>query len=563
MANLSIASPKRLKSALLAGAACAIATGAIAQINGGFGEQEGAPLRLRSDYYGYAASVSPRVGYSDNINLAPDPLAEGAATFSTLFSGSAIYSTPRFTGIIGGDLDFSYITEGSDFAVNQNIGGASTVTLADNLFYFDLNGSTSRQLLGENARFSQNINAARSQRANVHTWSASPYVYHEFADTSAATLRYRFSQVYIGDSRSGAHPISGDFLNDSRSQEVLAGYNTGSRFQRARLALSAYGNRTVEDGSAIFPRFEYEQGTVTGEAQFALTSTFGLSGAIGYDDISTDTPNSFFNDDDLSGFFWRAGFFAQPGRRTDIRLEYGERFNNGFIDGSLTFKASDRLTFTAGASQSFESRAQSISSRFIDQQRQTLAFAEQLRQGAELSPDLVIAAANRFAGSGYNAQTSGVGINESAYAALRGVYDRTEIQISGNYSDTDFGFRRNKYLSGNIDVRRELSRRLTGYAGLFVRSGETTIDQATCQSTPFLFGLDVTAPLFDPVAACIQFALNNGQTTTVGGRLGGAYRIYENLSVFGEIAHTERFAADYDLLEYGENAALAGLTLDF
>ena len=550
-----------LRTALLVGAASALASGAIAQVGGGLGGA-GAPLRMRSDYFGYAASVSPRVGYSDNIELAPDGLEESTALLSTFFSASAIYSTKRFTGLINSDIDLTYRTDNDDFSVNQNVGGAGTFTLADNALYLDIAGSTSRQLVGDNARFSQNLSAARSQRADVHTYSVSPYVYHEFADASSAQLRYRFSEVFIDDDRAGANPFSGDFLNDSRSHEVLASYNTGSRFQRIRVALSGYGNRTVEDGSVVFPRFEYEQGTVTGEAQVALSSSFFLSGAVGYDEIDTDTVPDFFDDDELSGVFWRAGFTARPGRRSTVRAEYGRRYDDDFIDASLTYDITSRLTLTAGAGQRFETRAQQVNAQFIDQQRSILEFADRLREGAELDPGAVIGVANRFAYRTTNAQTAGIGVSKVAYAQLRGAYERTEISLIANYQDTDFGFRRNETVTADLNVRRELSRRLTGYGGVFWRRSDTDIDQATCVTSPFLFGFDVNDPLFDPVAACLGFALGNGRTNTVGARVGAAYRLYQNLSMFAEYSHTKRFA-DFDLLEYDENTVLGGLTLEF
>jgi len=565
---ITAARRRTIRTALLAGAALAVTSAAIAQYGRdddqyNFGDED-TPLRLKSDYFGYSASISPRAGYTTNIDLSPDGFKEGSAYFSTVFQGSAIYSKPRLTGIVSGTLDLSYIAEGSDFGVNQDIGGAATATIAENLFYVDLAGSTSRQLFGDNARFSQNINAARDQRANVHTYSASPYFYREFEDASNATLRYRFSQVYIDDGGVGANPFGGDdFLNDSRSHEALAGWTSGSKFQRVRLGLAAYGNSTRESGSAVLPVFEFEQGSLMAEGQIALTDVFGLSGAFGYDEIDTKSTSIFFSDDDLSGVFWRAGFYANPGRRTNIRVEYGERFDNEFIDASLSYRLSNRITFAAGAGQSFESRAQYLTSQFVASQRSVLAFAEALREGGALSPTEVIAQANRFAGSGYNAQTSGIGVNENAWASLRGAFDRTEFSLYANYSDTDFGYRQTRYYGGGLDVRRELSRHALAYGGLFLRNAETTIDQAVCQTSPFLFGFDVTAPLFDPVAACVQYALVNGETTTVGGRIGLAYRIQKNLSAFGEFAHTQRLAADYDLLEYGENAFLAGLTLEF
>jgi uncharacterized protein (PEP-CTERM system associated) len=552
------------KAALLAGAALAATSAAIAQNDDDyrFGIED-APLRLESDYFGYSATISPRAGYTTNINLAPDGLEEGSAYFSTVLAGSAIYSKPRLTGIISGSVDLSYITEDSKFGVNQNVGAASTLTVADNLLYVDVAGSTSRQLFGDNARFSQNVNAARDQRANVHTYSASPYLYREFTDTSDATLRYRFSEVYIDDGGAGANPLGDDFLNDSRSHELLAGYSSGRKWERIRVSVSGYANRTKESGSAILPVFEFDQLSGLTEAQFLLTDSFGLSGAVGYDDIDTKSTSIFFSDSDLSGVFWRAGFFATPGRRTNIRLEYGERFDNTFVDASITYQLSDRFIFSAGAGQSFESRAQVLSSQFIASQRATLEFAERLRQGEALSPDLVVAQANRFAGSSYNAQTSGIGINENAFASLRGVFERTEFALTGSYSDTDFGYRETTYYGLNLDVRRELARRALAYGGLFFRNADTQVDQAICQASPFLFGFDVTQPLFDPVAACLEYAFLNGETSTVGGRIGLAYRLYENLSVFGEFAHTQRFAKDAAILEYGENAFLAGVTLEF
>lgn len=548
---------RRIRKALLASAACAAATGAIAQVT-----SPAPPLRLRSDYFGYAASVSPRVSYTDNIDLLPDGLEDDELIVSNLFTGAAIFSTRRFTGIISGDLDLSYLTGNSDFNVNQRISAASTLTVADNLAYIDFAGSTSRQLLGENARFSQNINAARGQRADVHSYAVSPYLYHEFADQSSAQLRYRFSQVFIDDDNSGANPFGGDFLNDSRSHEVIASYNTGQAFERVRVTLTAYGNQTVEDGSIIFPRFEYEQGALMAEAEFALNSTFSLVGAIGWDEIDTETTPAFFNDDDISGVFWRAGFAARPGRRTEIRVEYGKRYDDDFIDADISYRMSEHVFFNAGASQTFETRAQQINSAFFEQQRSTLQFADALREGAELSPAAVIEMANRYASPRNYSQVTGLGVSKNAYGQLRAAYERTDLSLTGYYQDTDFGFRENKSIGANLDARRDLSRRVSAYGGLFWRQSEVTIDQATCNASPFLFGFDVTDPAFDPVAACLDFAFENGKTNTLGGRVGGAYRIYENLSAFAEFAHTERFA-DSPLLEYSENAATAGIILDF
>ncbi|MBI1366535.1 MAG: hypothetical protein GC153_11350 [Alphaproteobacteria bacterium] len=547
-----------LRQALLTGAACVLASGAAAQVT----NNPSAPLKMKTNYFGYSASVSPRVAYSDNINLAPKGLEQSSAFLSNLISGAAIYSGKRFTGVINGDLDLSYITRTNDFGVNQNIGAASTFTVADNLAYIDLDGSTSRQLLGENARFSTNVNAARSQRANVHTYSVSPYLFHQFADESSAQLRYRLSQVFVGDKNANANPFGRNYLNDTTTQEASAVYDTGHAFERLHVTATAYANRTIEQGSVVFPRSQYDQGTAMAEIQYALTSQFALAGAVGYDDINTKVTPSFFNDNMLSGLFWRAGFVAQPGRRTYLRAEYGRRYDKDFIDATLSYQFTNRVRFTAGANQTFQTRAQTISADYLTQERSLLQFVDQLRQGAELSADQIVARANRFSYSSLNYHTSGLGLSKNAHASLQAAFSRTDLELSSFYQDTDFGYREDKSIAATLNARRDLSRRLSAYAGVFYRHTETAFDSATCLASPYLFGFDVNAPLFNPVTACLSFAAQNGKTNTAGGKIGAAYRIYKNLSAFAEYAHTKRWAQNA-LLEYVENNGVAGVTVDF
>ena len=72
----------------------------------------------------------------------------------------------------------------------------------------------------------------------------------------------------------------------------------------------------------------------------------------------------------------------------------------------------------------------------------------------------------------------------------------------------------------------------------------------------------MTDPAFDPVTACQEFAARNGRTDTVGGRVGGSYRLYRNASAFAEYGRSNRLA-ESALLEYSENYVVLGLTIDF
>jgi uncharacterized protein (PEP-CTERM system associated) len=550
-----------LKSALMAGVCASVLSGtAFAQVGG-----PEAPLKMKSDYLGYSAAVSTRFTYSDNLDLRRDGLKDDEYILSTILTGGAIISTKRLTALVMGDLDFSYLIDRSDFLVNQNIGATATATVAENLAYVDVSAQTSRQLVGDNARFSRSLNNARNQQANVNSFSASPYIYHQMADKSSVEVRYRFSQVFIDDSRTAASTFRRSFLNDSMTHEAFASYQTGSALERVRIRASAYANSTKETGSGILPDFEYQQGALYTDLRFAVDDNFSLSGAVGYDEVDTDAAAAlFFNDDALSGAFWRAGFTVQPNRRGSARIEYGKRYGGDFIDADINYRLTRRLVFSANAGRTFQTRAQGNNSQFKSVQTQTLDFADQLRDGDEASPRNVINAANRFSRSlsSRSAQTVGVSVTDRANASISAVYDRTDVTLSAYGSDSNFGFRQIKTYGMSLSARHRLSRRITGYGNFRFRRSDTTVDTAICEANPVIFGLDTTDILFNPIADCAGVAGNNGITNTAIGRLGGSYRLYKNVSAYAEASYTTRFAP-INTLEYDETSILVGATLEF
>lgn len=548
----------KLKSALYLGAALSLFGGfALAQ-----NEEPSAPLKLRTDYFGYSLSGSARVGYSDNINLTSGPNKDDEIIFSTLFTGGAIVSTPRVTGILLGDLDFSFLVDQGDFVASQNVGAVSTFTAVDNWLYFDLAGSTKRQLAGDNARFSGNINAGRNQQVNVHSYSASPYVFRQFVDQSSIEARYRFSQSIVdGDTNRSLNPFGGSRFNDTLSHEVSASYDSGGLLNRARFRLSAYGSDVTEDTpdfGPAFTEFAYQQGSLFSDVQIVLTPSFSLSGAVGYDEIDTsDIASAFFADSDLSGVFWRAGFTASPGRRSNIRIEYGERYGGDFIDADIRYQVSSRINFSARAGRTFRTRTQAVATQNRSTARATLDFADRLREGQELSPRRVIEAASFFS-SGVNAnraQSSGVAVSDNASVSLNGRFGKTSAALSGYYSDDNFGFREIEAYGANLNVERRVSRRITAYGGVNYRHADTAIDEAECVTA-------FTGIIPDVGTECAELVANNGVTDSVSGRVGGAYRLFKNASLFIEYSRTERFSEN-DALDYSENAGFAGITLDF
>jgi uncharacterized protein (PEP-CTERM system associated) len=394
----------------------------------------------------------------------------------------------------------------------------------------------------------------------VHNIALSPYLNRRFNDGSAAEIRYRVSQVIIDDDRTA---LGANFNNDSRTQEAIASYQTGERFDRVEIGLTAYGNKTREYGSSAIQDFEFKQGTLEANLQFALTERFALTGAVGYDEVDTDAPPQFIPADRLSGVFWRAGFRARPGRRTDVRLEYGERYDDDFINADLRYELSNRINFSASASRSFRTRAQAVSTNYEALQRRTLDFVDRLRQGEVGDAEGIIDALTRSNRQRFSAQNIGFGIANEANARLSALLGtRSTASLYGFYNDTDFGFRQITAYGGGLGVQHQMSRRLSAFGDLFYRYVDSTSDLTSCLADPRLFGFDVTLPGFDPMAACDSLIGIEGVTNTVGGRLGASYRLARNVSAFGEYSHTERFSRN-PLLEYGENTVTLGLQLDF
>ena len=250
-------------------------------------------------------------------------------------------------------------------------------------------------------------------------------------------------------------------------------------------------------------------------------------------------------------------------RKTYLRAEYGRRYGKEFVSGEFTYNLSNNMRIVAGADRRFQTRAQGVSSEFRNISQEILEFADRLREGGDPSdPRAIIDSATRYANTGFAAQSIGLGTFDTAYGRMIGKWGRTEITGGASFENADFGFRKVKSYGADVNLRRQLSRRLTAYGGAFYRHYDTDFDIGLCQTSPFLFGFDVNAPLFDPVLACNDYAFRNGKTDTVGGRVGAQYRVYENLSVFGEYTRTNRLAGS-PLLEYKENALLAGVTLEF
>lgn len=546
-----------MSSATIKGAS--LAALAAATLAGPAAAQVGADApdpRVRSEFLGYAVSISPRLIYSDNIFLESKGNENDELIPSLLVSGSVVYASQRLTGIVTGSVDGSWFTQDKDLVLNQDVGAAGTATVVDNLFYVDASASTSRQLVGDQAAFSNNINAARGDRTNVYTATVSPYTLHKFANGSEAELRYRRSQLWVDD----------DFINDSSSDEGLARLSSGPLFNRLKFAGLAYGRSTRDKGGPGVPDFKFKQATGAGRADFSLTDEFALTGTVGYDEIDTDNANGFFDDDQLSGVFWNAGFIFDPNRRTHLRATYGKRYDDDFIEAEASYQMTPRIGMTAGASRTLQTRATGITSLLDNATANALAYAGQLRdlQASGMTPREIALAAGNYAAVSYGlpSQTVGVGPVDSAYATITANMTRTDLVMSARYDSSNFGFQTIDTVTGQIQLVRRLSRRFQLYSNAVYRYANTDLSPQACLGSIGSFLNDPTLTPAQIATLCADPSNLSRWSNTVSATVGLQYQISRHVAAYGQYIRTNRWA-DNPLDEYVENAAIVGVRLEY
>ncbi len=528
--------------------------------------------RNRAGFLGYSLSLSPRFTYSDNVNLDPSGQEVSDGLASAELRGGLLVDRVNFTGIVNGRIEVgSYFDPpnvgGQDLydqvVVDHNVRAAGTAEFVDNLLYLDLAGATERRALDERSRFSSQSIAANDQLADSYSFSASPYVLTKFSNDSSLEARYRYVNVQIDD-KDGIQGID-NFLNDSETHEVVAEYSSGKLLDRLSFSLRAYANQTDETGSDILPVVDYDQATVSGSVRYPLSRKVSVIGTVGYDDIDTNN-NPLFDDDKLSGIFWKAGLLATPGRRTEAQLEIGERFGGTLVEGLAEYKYSSRLRFQADINRTFNTSSQLQSNNASVLQSETLAFAEELRLLQNTTASDVLNRTLQFNDDlrDLSERRSGLATSNNASFAAIAKTKRDDFVLRAGYDDADFGFQQTDTISLSGAWNRRLSRNLNLYARGTYQDSSTNINGTMLDCITALSTDPATAGLTNAaITQLCQDPANFNADTQTASVLGGiGYTIFKDVSAFIQYARTQRFA-EVDSLEFEENALTVGLTLDF
>jgi len=521
----------------------------------------------------YVLKVSPRVTWSDNVELAPEGFEEQDALASVYMSGGALVDRVRFKGLVNGSIEVgSYINppevggkalyDRTVFSPNVVAGG--TAKLVDNLFYFDLAASAREQALDETTRSSGGTSLAGNQRlANSYAVSVSPYLFRRLGGEATIEARYRYVAVAVDDDQS----VDGidNFLNDSSSHELIAEYSSGRLFDRVGFSVRAMANRTEETGSEVLPEVDFRQASLSGDLRYAMNRKLSLVGTVGYDDVDTNG-TSPFDDDDLSGTFWKAGVAVKPGRRSEASLELGERYGGTWVDAAASWRYSSRLQFRLSAYNRLMTTAQAQAQRFSVLQDETLSYAEELRQLGNLTSENILARVLEYNEglSDLTRQQAGLSRSSGVYADLIAQAPRTSVVLRTGFDQSDFGFEEIDTWSISGLLNHRLSRRLDAYARANYQDASAEIGGtledclAALRQNPDNAGMTP-----DMLQAICESGDGLGlDTRTLILAAGLDYLLFRDLNAFAALSRSQRFA-DSESNEYVENSVTVGLSYDF
>ena len=268
-------------------------------------------------------------------------------------------------------------------------------------------------------------------------------------------------------------------------------------------------------------------------AEYALSRTSSrISGAVGYDDLETDDAAHRYSST-MRNCLASSGAPASPRTPTGgrvARIEYGRRFDDEFIDAAIAYRIIAALEFfTPAANRSFtSSRARSVeaygSGTRVSIPCDVAEYADLLRQGEEsVAAMKLINAANQL----LDAIQLALMRKRLALALsippmrvlLNGEYGRTRVFARRRLTPTAISVfaRSRRYRLTGLSYKGNCARRLSGYGGPQLSVMQImSVDQATCEANPTVFGLDAFAPAFDPDRQpAPPFIAANGVTNTL------------------------------------------------
>jgi uncharacterized protein (PEP-CTERM system associated) len=281
--------------------------------------------------------------FSDNANLAEDENDRNSDLVTVVTP--SISATMR-GGRVNGGLNFSRSesisrTGASDAGSENELAATGQAELWERVAFIDAQASISREVIDETQPSSQSLATQQINRTETRAYNLSPYFLHHFGTWAETRSQITYSQV----------DTDSEEVSDTGSLTESFVINSGRRFSRFLWSVTAVNSKTPrEETPAIRER------TIDGNGTYVLDSRLSLLAGLGWQSTEDATLVN-----QPKGPTWSAGFAAQPGQKTSVRLTVGERDGGTTVDFESSYRLSARTALTASYNEELQTSQQQIS----------------------------------------------------------------------------------------------------------------------------------------------------------------------------------------------------------
>ena len=261
--------------------------------------------------------------WTDNVNLTEDALAYSDLITQVSPGITVLNRSRRLTVDATAQVHAFAFLHGDDRrdladpdVIGQNVDTANTQRsyrgslrgeLARDLFYLDASASRGQQSVSPFGPRAGNDLYSNRNRAEIDTWSISPYLTHRFGSAAQGMLRYTRDSVGGGDAL-GYRGTGGDSILASLTSGT--GFRTvgwGVNYTRQELGGAEYGDSSNESLST--------------NLRYIVSQRLSLLANAGYDRYEYEG----LGDGD-QGANWSLGFAWSPSLRTNLQMTLGRHF---------------------------------------------------------------------------------------------------------------------------------------------------------------------------------------------------------------------------------------------
>ncbi|SOD39991.1 TIGR03016 family PEP-CTERM system-associated outer membrane protein [Nitrosovibrio sp. Nv4] len=257
-------------------------------------------------------TVLPRLNlretYTDNVRLRPEG-SETSDFVTQINPGFSLAGVGRRFNVSANYLmnNLIYAEATNLTRTRHRLNARANAELIEDFFFVEGRSAISQQNISmAGPQAIDNVNVT-GNRADVRTFSVSPYLRHRFKNFAVAELRYAHSIV----------SSNANTLRNSQGDSFLARLDSGKDFNKFQWGID-YSNQMVHFDSSD-RTIELERSIAN--VRYMFTPQFGLTGTGGYE------RNSFISiKGSPSSPIWTAGFTWTPNDRTSVVANAGQRF---------------------------------------------------------------------------------------------------------------------------------------------------------------------------------------------------------------------------------------------